>query len=91
MPKSKASQVRTVNIVYGFFFVINFILGTGFLGIPFSFYHAGLIAGVVTLGIISFVAWNTASWEVEVMARAQVNAYDRDHKSIIYETSLGIF
>lgn len=63
---------KTVNIFIGFFFMVNFVLGTGFLSIPFAFFHAGLLAGVVTLAVISFITWNTALWEVECMARAQV-------------------
>ena len=65
-------EPKTVHIVFGFFFIINYIVGTGFLGIPYSFYEAGMLAGIVTLIVISFIAWNTASWELEVMARAQV-------------------
>ncbi|KAL5487354.1 hypothetical protein EMCRGX_G019943 [Ephydatia muelleri] len=64
-------EPKTVHIVFGFFFIINYIVGTGFLGIPYSFYEAGMLAGIVTLIVISFIAWNTASWELEVMARAQ--------------------
>ena len=63
---------KTVNIFTGFFFMVNFVLGTGFLGIPFAFFHAGLLAGAVTLAVISFITWNTALWELECMARAQV-------------------
>ena len=63
---------RTVNIFLGFFFMVNFVLGTGFLGIPYGFVHGGLLAGVVTLTIISVMAWSCAIWEVEAMARAQV-------------------
>lgn len=62
---------RTVNIVFGYFFVINYIIGTGFLGIPYSFYHAGMLASIVTLFLVSFLVWSTASWLLEVMARAQ--------------------
>ena len=63
---------RTVNIFLGFFFMVNFVLGTGFLGIPYGFVHGGLLAGVVTLTVISVMAWSCAIWEVEAMARAQV-------------------
>eukprot|EP00731_Ephydatia_muelleri_P006570 Em0003g818a len=62
---------RTVNIVFGYFFVINYIIGTGFLGIPYSFYHAGMLTSIATLCVVSFLVWSTASWLLEVMARAQ--------------------
>ena len=63
---------KTVNIVIVFFFMINFVLGTGFLGIPFAFFHAGALAGALTLLVVSFVSWVAAIWVLEVMARAQV-------------------
>lgn len=63
---------RTVNIFLGFFFMVNFVLGTGFLGIPSGFFHGGLLAGIFTLLIIAVMAWICALWEVESMARAQV-------------------
>ena len=64
---------KTVNIFLGFFFMVNFVLGTGFLSIPYAFYHTGIVAGAITLVVISFISWNCAIWELEVMARAQVN------------------
>lgn len=70
---------RTVNIVFGYFFVINYIIGTGFLGIPYSFYHAGMLTSIATLCVVSFLVWSTASWLLEVMARAQVNPNDSFH------------
>lgn len=63
---------KTVNIVVGFFFLVNYQLGMGFLGIPFSFFHGGLLAGALTLLVAAFVSWNAAIWVLEVMARAQV-------------------
>lgn len=65
---------KSVNIFLGFFFIVNFCLGTGFLGIPYAFFHTGLPAAIATLLIIAFVSWNNATWEVEVMARAQAVA-----------------
>lgn len=63
---------KTVNTFLGFFFLINYCLGTGFLGVPYSFYYAGYFAAVPTLLLVVFVAWNAVRWELEVMARAQV-------------------
>ena len=53
--------------------MVNFCLGTGFLGVPYSFFYAGYLAAIPTLLLIAFVSWNAATWEVEVMARAQVS------------------
>ena len=75
-PWSKKEQVqgpRSVNIFLGFFFVVNYCLSTGFLGIPYAFFYAGYLAAIPTLLVVAFVTWNGASWEVEVMARAQVH------------------
>ena len=71
--KQEIQDEKTVNIFVGFFFMVNFVLGTGFLGIPFGFFHGGLIAGVFTLGVISIMTWLTSLWELEAMARAQVS------------------
>lgn len=70
--RDEGKPPKTVNIFLGFFFMVNFVLGTGFLGIPYAFYHTGIVAGALTLLVISFISWNCAIWELEVMARAQV-------------------
>ena len=71
--KSQENETpKTVNIIIIFFFMVNFVLGTGFLGIPFAFFHAGALAGALTLLAVAFVSWIAAIWVLEVMARAQV-------------------
>ena len=67
-----AEKSKTVNIFVGFFFMVNFVLGTGFLGLPFSFFHGGLIAGACTLLAVGFMTWQSALYELESMGRAQV-------------------
>ena len=74
---------KTVNIFLGFFFMVNFVLGTGFLGTPYAFYHTGIIAGVASLIVISFVSWNCAIWELETMARAQVGPFGKRSSSYL--------
>jgi len=66
-------EARTVNIFLGFFFVVNFCLGTGFLGVPYAFFHAGYPAAIATLLLISIISWINANYVLEVMARAQVS------------------
>ena len=66
------SGPKTVNIFFGFFFVVNFCLGTGFLGIPYAFFYTGFPLAIPALLLITFISWNAATWEIEVMARAQV-------------------
>ena len=71
--KEKKKGPKTVNIFLGFFFMVNYCLGTGFLGVPFSFFYAGYLASIPTLLLVAFVSWNNAEWTIEAMARAQVN------------------
>ena len=71
--ESRRTKIRSVGILSGFFFMINFVVGTGFLSVPYAFYHAGVVSGAVTLIVLSFISWNTANWIVETMARAQVS------------------
>ena len=71
-PKAE-NEIRSVSVVSGFFFMINFVVGTGFLSVPYAFYSAGVVSGAVTLIVLSFISWNTANWVVETMARAQVS------------------
>ena len=71
--KQNVGEIRSVGILSGFFFMINFVVGTGFLSVPYAFYKAGVVSGAVTLIVLSFISWNTANWVVETMARAQVS------------------
>ena len=64
---------KTVNIFLGYFFMVNFCLGTGFLGVPYSFFYSGYLAAVPTLTLAAFVTWLSSTWLLEVMARAQVS------------------
>ena len=73
---------KSVSIFVGAFFMVNFCLGTGFLGIPFSFFYAGYLAAIPTLLLIAFVSWNNAEWEIETMARAQVRITLQAYKRI---------
>ena len=85
--ESSGEDVRpkTVNIVVGFFWLVNVQVGTGFLGIPFSFGHGGLIAGAAVLVVIAFVSWITGIWILEVTVRAQVyyNIYTEELSCIL--------
>ena len=72
---SRVPEVRTVHIFLGFFFVVNFCVGTGFLGVPFSFFYSGYLAAVPTLLLIFFISWLNGNYLLEVMARAQVSIH----------------
>ena len=66
--------VRTVNIFLGFFFVVNFCLGTGFLGVPYAFFYSGTLVSLLTLVLIATISWTNANYLFEVMARAQASS-----------------
>ena len=70
---------RTVHILLGYFFVLNYALATGFLGVPYTFFYSGFLAAIPTLLLAAFVTWLTSVWLLEVMARAQVNHLDLFH------------
>jgi len=70
---TKDKEPKSVDLASGFFFNINFIVGTGFLGVPYGFYRAGTISATITLLLLSFISWNSANWIVETMSRAQVS------------------
>lgn len=65
-------KAKTVNIFFGFFLIVNFCLGTGFLGIPYAFFYGGYLASIPTMLFIALVSWINANYLLEVMARAQV-------------------
>ena len=69
----KKKTPKTVNIFFGFFLVINYCLGTGFLGIPYAFFYGGYLAAIPTVIFISFVSWINGNYLLEVMSRAQVS------------------
>lgn len=75
--RENKNEPKTVNIFLGFFFTVNFCVGTGFLGIPYSFFYSGYLAAIPTLLFISVINWIFANYLLEVMARAQVaNVYE---------------
>ena len=67
------SDDKTVHIFLGYFFIVNYCLGTGFLGVPFSFFYSGYLAAIPTLIATAFFTWVTSLWLLEIMARAQVS------------------
>ena len=69
----QSSNLKTVSIFWGFFFILNFCVGTGYLGMPYVFLYAGFLAAIPTTILISLVSWINANYLLEVMARAQVS------------------
>ena len=64
---------RRVDIFLGFFLVVNYYLGKGYLGIPYAFFYSGFLAAIPTTILIGLMNWVSANYLLEVMARAQVS------------------
>ena len=69
----KQSAVSTVGTVVGCLFAINYLIGNGFLAIPYALYHSGLFYGILTLVAVSIMSCITSFWTLEVMSRAQAS------------------
>ena len=69
----QTKEPKSVGLISGFFFNINYIVGTGFLSVPYAFYRAGALTASITLLVLSFISWNSANWIVETMSRSQVS------------------
>ena len=68
----KSPSKPQFNVIIGYFYNLNFILGTGFLGIPFTFYNAGIIPSLLTLTLLSVTGCITALWMLEILGRAKI-------------------
>lgn len=68
-------EPKSVNVFLGFFYIVNFCVGTGFLGIPYAFFYSGFLAAIPTLLFMAVINWINANYLLEVMARAQVRLF----------------
>ena len=66
------NKMKTMHVFMGFFFLLNFGMATGFLGIPYGFFYSGYLISLFTLLVIAFVCFATSNYLLEAMARAQV-------------------
>ena len=80
--KRQGKRHKTISVYLGFFFVINFCLGTGFLGIPYAFFYSGFLAAIPTLLFVSVISLLNANYLLETMARAQVSGMLADHPQL---------
>ena len=67
MQRSNSGQS---NIIFGYFYNLNYALGTGFLSLPFTFYYAGIIPSFLALTVLSVCSYIASVWILETMARA---------------------
>lgn len=76
---TEASKPQGFTPFVGFCFTINYILGTGFLTVPWAFAQGGLVLStivIVTVGIFSDMAKN---FLLETLARAEAMLDNRMH------------
>ncbi len=64
---------KTLHALLGFFLLIDFSIGVGFLGIPYSFFYGGYLPSILTTLIAAIVNYCASIYVLEVMARAQVS------------------
>ena len=74
-PTRDGGDAKKVHIALSFFFLVNYQLGMGFLGLPFGFFHGGILAGALTLAVMCLLCYGTAMWLLEILSRAQVIIY----------------
>ena len=77
-------EPKTFNIVLGYFFLINFCIGTGFLGVPYAFFYSGYLAAIPTLIFTAFSSYITSRWLIEVVSRAQVTKLSTKYYSTCF-------
>ena len=66
-----------------FTMAINFTLGAGVLGIPYSIAHAGLLASALTLVAVAAISLLTSSWLLEVCDRANAVQNELSRRTIV--------
>ena len=67
-------------------FTLNYIIGSGFLTLPWAFYETGWLLSLIILGIVTLVSV-LASWFIlEAMARAEILT---NHQKSLSSSSLG--
>ena len=70
-------------------FTLNYIIGSGFLTLPWAFYETGWLLGLLLLGIVSVVSILASSFILEAMARAEVltNFESRDDDKLSLQST----
>lgn len=76
-------------------FTLNYIIGTGFLTLPWGFNQTGKILGIGVLGLMTMFATSAALFMLEAMARAeayanQTNNFGSFRGDAVYKTLLPI-
>lgn len=67
------AATKSFSITVALVFTLNYIIGTGFLTLPWSFNEAGWILGAITLLVMTVFSIFSANMLVETMARADAS------------------
>ena len=74
-------------LIYGFFDVVNLTLTVTFLIVPYWFYHAGLLFGVVSLSLSLLLGGISSFWVLEISARTSLLFRNKDYSYIKSESN----
>ena len=69
-------------LVYGFFDIVNLTLTVSFLVVPYWFYHAGILFGIVSISLTLALGAIASFWVLEVLARATFLQHNEDYSSL---------
>ena len=69
--KTHSDKPHHFNVVVGYFYILNYFIGSGFLSMPFIFYNVGIIASVATLSFLCIVGCITSLWVLEILCRSR--------------------
>lgn len=79
MKKQEGKKEEGVSPIVAFCFTINYILGTGFLTVPWAFMQGGLVLSTVVLVLVGVLSDMSKTYILESMARAEAMLDDRMH------------
>jgi len=69
--ESEVNNAKEMGMLPAFVMSVNFIIGAGFLSLPYVLYHTGIVIGVGTIFLITGMLIVSCLWTLEVCSRAQ--------------------
>ena len=75
-PLSAPPCARSFSTFVAVCFTVNYIMGTGFLTIPWAFHSAGIVLSFIVLALVCLISDVSKSFVLEAMARASA-LYER--------------
>ena len=65
---------RKFSVPVAICFTVNYVMGTGFLTMPYAFAHTGILIGLICLLVIGICAVISKDYVLETMARAEIKS-----------------